>query len=109
MKISNHAFSEKEIEDLEIYGDNQKNGRLRMRSVVLLMTAQGILPELILNVARKSGKYAQNLYYQHLAAVIIRKSLGTEGLSRSLFVKACEAGSYVIRSLSGFLRRHPVM
>jgi len=24
MKISNHAFSEKEIEDLEIYVDNQK-------------------------------------------------------------------------------------
>ncbi|RLC10299.1 MAG: hypothetical protein DRI57_20600 [Deltaproteobacteria bacterium] len=62
-----------------------------------------------LSVARKSGKYAQNLYYQHLAAVIIRKNLRTEGLSRSLFVKACETGSYVIRSLSGFLRRHPVM
>ena len=42
MKISNQTFSEKEIEDLEIYGDNQKNGRLRMRYVVLLMTAQGI-------------------------------------------------------------------
>ena len=39
----------------------------------------------------------------------MRKNLRTEGLSRSLFVKACEASFYMIRSLSEFLRRHPVM
>ena len=74
MKISNHAFSEKEIEDLEIYGDNQKNGRLRLRYVVLLMTAQGILSELIASIIGINLRTTGNWFQQYVAE-------GSEGLN----------------------------
>jgi transposase len=66
MKISNYTFSEKEIEYLEIYRDNQKNSRLKMRFIVLLMIAQGILPELTASIIGINLRTISNWFQQYI-------------------------------------------
>lgn len=66
MKISDYTFSKNEIKSLEIYRDNQKNSRLKIRFIVLLLLAKGIYPEIIASAVGITLRTIDNWFQQYI-------------------------------------------
>ena len=66
MDVSEYRFSEHEIEQLQIFRDNQDDVRLKLRFVALLILSQGIALQKAASIVGKSEKTIQNWFDQYL-------------------------------------------
>jgi len=66
MKISEHDFSENEIKRLEKYRDRQKDGRLKIRFIALLMLAHRHRVEMVSSIIGVCVRTIENWYKQYL-------------------------------------------
>ncbi len=65
MDVSNYKFSDKEIELLNHYRDNQDDARLKARFIALLMLAEGIEINKVASIIGKSIKTIENWHRQY--------------------------------------------
>ncbi len=66
MKKADHIFSEDEIRNLEKCRDNQKDARLKVRVIAMLMLAHGISSGDVSLIIGKTGKTVENWFQQYL-------------------------------------------
>lgn len=66
MDIKNYKFGDDEIKTLEIYRDNQKDSRLKIRFLSLIMFAQQIDINIISQTIGKSTRTIENWLYQYI-------------------------------------------
>ena len=66
MKITEYTFTENEIDLLMNYRDNQKDGRLQLRFVALILLAKGSDIAFVSSVVGKHIKTIENWFHQYL-------------------------------------------
>ena len=66
MDVSEYRFSKHEIEQLQIFRDNQDDVRLKLRFVALLILSQGIELQKDASIVGKSEKTIENWFGQYL-------------------------------------------
>lgn len=66
MNVSDYIFTKNEIKNLETYRDNEKNGRLKIRFIVLLLLARGACLDLVASSIGITLRTINNWFQQYI-------------------------------------------
>lgn len=66
MDITTYQFSSEEVNKLQKYRDQQKDSRLKIRFMALLMIAERVSPSIVVSIVGKSRRTLENWFQQYI-------------------------------------------